>query len=233
MLMSKGEDQMASLPIMAEQPKKRRIKRSKQPPKLVVVEGGKKLPDEDASDFLHSVSDRMRARQALRRIDRAGRDNHTSPERRSVAIAMLAVEHRLVKAFWTIARQPTKSIAPLLSGRCGIDYIPDRSDLSGYADAAGGKWHSVAPRPPIPSGKEIDAAAEALDWLLFVDEGKRKLLVAGATSKRGDLGRQINWGRLRQGMPELAGLTTRTCQGRYREALRIIVNELTIARLAK
>lgn len=232
--MTKGENDMASAAPLLDQPKKRaRIRRPRQKPTLVVVEGGRQLSEKHGSELLLSVSERMRLNQSLRRIERAKRDNHPSPERSSVAVAMLAVEHRLVKAFWTIARQPTKSIAPILSGRCGIDYIPERSDLSGYADAAGGKWHSIAPRPPVPSGREIDAATEALDWLLFVDEGRRKLLVAGATSKRGDLGRQINWMRLRQGMPELAGLSTRACQGRYREALRIIVNELTLARFAK
>lgn len=213
--------------------RKPRIRRSRQKPTLIVVHGGKELGSEEGRSLSLSVSDRFRARQTQRRFERAARDNGHAPERQSVALAMLAVEQRLVKAFWTIARQPAKNLGPALLARCGVDYIPERSDLTGYADAAGGKWHSVAPRPPIPSGKDIDAANEALDWLLFVDEGKRKLLVAGATSKRGDLGRQINWPRLRQGMPELAGLSTRTCQGRYREALRIIVNELTIAHLAK
>lgn len=214
-----------------KQSKRPRFKRQRVKPRLVVIEGGRELEGDDAKAASLSVSERFRAKQDVRRFERARRDNHC-PERQSVAIAMLAVEQRLVKAFWTIARQPAKNLGPALLGRCGLDYIPDRTDLSGYADAAGGKWYSVAPRPPIPSGKEIDQANEALDWLLFVDEGRRKLLVAGATSKRGDLGRQINWSRLRQGMPELAGLSTRTCQGRYREALRIIVNGLTLARLA-
>jgi hypothetical protein len=165
-------------------------------------------------------------------VERSDRENRV-PERQSVAIAMLAVEERLVKAFWTIARQPARNLGPGLLGKCGLDYMPEGGDLGGFTDAAGGKWQSVAPRPSIPSGKEIDAASEALDWLLFVDEGRRKVLVMGATSKRGDTGRQIPWARLREGRKELGGWSTRTLQGRYREALRIIVNELTLARLAK
>lgn len=218
---------------MAEEVRnKPRFKRRRQKLNLVVVHGGRELGSEEGKVLSLAASENFRARQDERRIERALR-SHAAPDRRSVAVAMLAVEARLVKAFWTIARQPARNLAPMNGGRCGVDYIPDRHDLSGYADAAGGKWFSVAPRPAIPSGKEIDDANEALDWLLHVDEGRRKILVAGATSKRGDLGRQISWIRLRSALPECGGLSTRTLQGRYREALRIIVSELTIARLAK
>lgn len=213
--------------------KKPRIRRQKRPPHLVVVHGGRELDTEQGHVLRISASARFRLRQLEQRLARSDRRNSDVPERHSVATAMLAVEERLVKAFWTIARQPARNIGPQLLDRCGLDYTPDTTDFSGYADAAGGKWHSIAPRPAIPSGKEIDDANGALDWLLYVDDAKRKILVVGATSKRGDCGRQINWARIRQGMPELVGLSTRTCQGRYREALRIIVNELTLAQLAK
>lgn len=203
--------------------------------RLEVIENGKAVPKEMRSSVLLDCSTRFRARQdqaQVARLERTMKRNQHAPERQSIAIAMLAVEQRLVEAFWTIARQPANRLGPAITSRCGIDYIPERGDFNGYSDAAGGKWYSVAPRPPIPSGREIDRANEALDWLLFVDENRRKLLVAGATSKRGDMARIISWGRLREGMPELYGLTTRTLQGRYREALRIIVTELTLARLA-
>jgi len=155
-----------------------------------------------------------------------------APDRRSVAVAMLAVEIRLVKAFWTIARQPGQSSSSL--GQCGIAYIHDRSDVHArYADAAGGKWEAIAPRPSLPSSKEIDAANEALDWLLLIgDEGLRRLLVVGATSKRGDAGRRINWIRLRPSLPSFHGMTIRTIQRHYQQALRIIVTEMTIARMS-
>lgn len=156
------------------------------------------------------------------------------PERRSVARAMLSVEERLVKAFWTIARQPLGAAQPMDVKRCGIEYIHDRADTHArYKDAAGGKWEAEAPRPSLPSAKEIDAADQALDWLLLIgDETMRKLLVVGATFKRGDAGRRINWLLVRAKMPELSGLSLRTLKWRYQEALRIIVNELTLARAA-
>lgn len=196
------------------------------------IHGSRVLEGEASTALRLAVSNRYRARQLERRLQRSRRENDV-PERQSVAMAMLAVEERLVKAFWTIARQPANGTSPRASNRNGLDYMADGDDLTGYVDAAGGKWESIAPRPPIPSGKEIDEANKAIEWLLYVDECRRKLLVVGATSKRGDAGRQINWPRIRQGMPELGGLSTRTCQGRYREALRIIVNELTLAQLAR
>lgn len=205
-------------------------RRAKQ--RLVVVHGDKELGRDEGHALSLSVSARFRARQLQRRLERTQKEN-PAPERQSVAIAMLAVEERLVKAFWTIARQPARNLGPGLLAKCGLAYLPDKTDLAGYTDAAGGKWDSVAPRPALPSSREIDEANRALDWLLYVDEVRRKVLVVGATSKRGDTGRQINWPRIRDRVPELAGLSTRTCQGRYREALRIIVNELTLARLAK
>jgi hypothetical protein len=147
---------------------------------------------------------------------------------------MLAVEEQIVKALWTIARQPLGKIAPLVSRNCGIGYIHDRSDVhSIYADAAGGKWDTVAPRPSLPSSKDISIANRVQDWLLFIDdEHLRKLLVVGATSKRGDAGRQISWRRICNGMPELKDISLTRLNARYQEALRIIVNALTIARVA-
>jgi len=202
--------------------------------KMEVIENWRLVPKERHKAVLLDASDRFFARQLERRVRRVSERQEFAPDRRSTAIAMLAVEDRLVRAFWTIARQPARHIAPGSLARCGLDYVPGETDReAGYKDAAGGDWRSVAPRPPIPSGKEIDQANEALDWLLHVDESRRKILVVGATSKRGDVGRQISWPRVRQAIPSLAGLSTRTLQGRYREALRIIVTELTLARLAK
>jgi hypothetical protein len=200
--------------------------------RMITIYGSRQLTGAEGLAVRLAASQAIAERQQ-RKVERIVHRNRASPERLSVAKAIFAVEDRLVRAFWTIARQPAGTIKPVLSARCGIEYLAERGDLNGYSDAAGGKWDSVAPRPPIPSGKDIDDAVQALDWLLFLDDARRKLLVAGATSKRGDVARQINWMRLRTGMPELAGLTTRTCQGRYRESLRIIVTELTLAHLAR
>lgn len=207
------------------------IKRKTKSMRFEVIENGRAVPKKLQRAVVLEASDRFRARQQMR-MDQTVRRNGHCPERKSVAIAMLSVEIRLVEAFWTISRQPATGLAPGALSRCGLEYIHERGDLSGYADPAGGRWNSVAPRPSVPSGREIDRANEALDWLLFVDEPRRKLLVVGATSKLGDIGRLIAWARLRTGMPEYHGLSVRTLQSRYREALRIIVSELTLAFLA-
>jgi hypothetical protein len=211
--------------------------RAKIPPRrrkftLVVHDRGKELPTEQGNVLLLDISARYEARRLQRRLERTMERHQGSPERQSVAIAMLAVEEQIVKALWTIARQPLGRVAPVSNGRCGIDYIHDRSDVhSIYADAAGGKWDTVAPRPSLPSAKDITQADRVQEWLLYIeDEGLRKLLVVGATLKRGDAGRQISWRRICKGMPELEGISLTRLNARYQEALRIIVNELTVAR---
>lgn len=197
--------------------------------KIVVIERGRVLPKAEARELMLSVSRRMLERRASARAERADERNGHAPERQSVARAMLAVEDRLVRAFWTISRLPGEKIGG--NGRCGIDYLREGGDLAVFTDAAGGKWDSVAPRPPIPGSKEIDQAKEALDWLLHADERYRRILVAGATSKRGDVGANVRWNRVRAMMPELHDLSARTLQHRYREALRQIVNGLTQSHL--
>ena len=218
---------MATAAVMP-QPRKR-IRRSRQAPKLV-DDAGNLIPQ----SALIEASARFRARQTERISQRVAR-LPSAPDRRSVAQAMLMVEVRLVKAFWTIARQPLGTVAPLSARRNGIDYIheKERDRHAGYKDAAGGDWSSVAPRPSLPSSKEIDAANEALDWLLLItDESLRRVLVVGATSKRGDIGRRIAWARIRTGLPSYGQATVRTLQRHYQQALRIIVTEMTIARLS-
>jgi hypothetical protein len=196
--------------------------------KREVLDRGKPIPKAEQEAVLIEWSRRFRNRQERAREQRQrGPRLAEAPDRASVAKAMLAVEDRLVRAFWTIARLPGERLGG--NGRCGIDYAPDPGDLTGYSDAAGGKWESVAPRPPIPSAKEIDDAKAALDWLLLIeDERLRRVLVAGATSKRGDARRGVPWPRLRR---SLGSYTERHLRRKYQEALRTIVTELTLARL--
>jgi hypothetical protein len=196
-----------------------------------VHHGQRVLPPEEGKVLLLDITMRMDARRLQRRLERATQRHEGFPERQSVAIAMLAVEEQIVKALWTIARQPLGHTAPIASARCGIDYIHDRSDVhSIYADAAGGKWDTVAPRPSLPSAKDISQANRVQDWLLLIDDEElRKLLVIGATSKRGDAARRIPWITMK--IPQRMGLTSRSVQRRYDEALRVIVNGLTLARV--
>lgn len=206
--------------------------KGKKPVRMEVIHGSRIVPKAEHHALLVSVSERMTARALLRRKERALKRHAGFPERQSVAVAMLAVEEQIVKALWTIARQPLGKVEPLASGRNGIEYIHDRSDIhSIYADAAGGKWDSVAPKPSLPSARDISQADRVQDWLLFIeDEDLRKLLVVGATSKRGDAGKQISWARVRLTMPELCAVSMTRLNARYQEALRIIVNALTLAR---
>ena len=195
--------------------------------RMEVIHGSRVVPKAEQAALLS-------ARAMQRRKERAIKRHAHSPERQSVAIAMLAVEEQIVKAMWTIARQPLGRVAPTSGGRCGVDYIHDRTDIhSIYADAAGGKWDSVAPRPALPSSKEISQANRVQDWLLLIDdEDLRKLLVVGATSKRGDAGRQINWRRLMLGMPGLRDVSLQQLNRRYSEALRIIVDALVAMQIS-
>ena len=207
--------------------------RRRQQMRQVTVIGDRVLSQAEATVVRLELSRSYRERQERSRLERRVARIEAAPERNSVNRAMLAVEERLVKAFWTIARQPARNIAPLAGSQCGISYVHDRSDVhSAYSDAPGGKWEAPPPRPALPSSRDIDQANEALDWLLYLDEGRRKVLVVGATSKRGDVGRNINWIRVRAAAREFSDMPARTLRGRYREALRIIVNELTLARMS-
>lgn len=202
--------------------------------KQITMIGSRVLPEAEAAVVRAQVSAAILARNGLNLAQRRMSRLPDAPDRRSVAVAMLSVEIRLAKAFWTIARQPLGAAAPGSSRSNGISYFHDREDTHArYTDAPSGKWETIAPRPPLPSSKDIDAANEALEWLLLIqDEGLRKLLVVGATSKRGDAGRRINWIRLRPSLPQYREATVRTIQRYYQQALRIIVTELTIARMS-
>jgi hypothetical protein len=214
-------------------PSRKPIRRKRIKPHLVVVHGDRELPREEGNALLLGISERCHARRLQRRLERTVERHKDAPERQSVAIAMLAVEEQIVKALWTIARQPLGRTAPGMLRQCGVGYVHDRDDIhSIYSDAAGGKWDSIAPRPALPSAKDITAADKVQEWLLLVsDERLRKLLVVGATNKRGDAGRQIQWERVRVHLPEWGGYTLRSLKGGYQEALRIIVAELTVARV--
>lgn len=204
---------------------------------IITIANGRELKGPEAERIRIEASYGLKAGQMIAesaRLERRVQRLSSAPDRLSIAKAMLAVEERLVQAFWTIARQPMMQLSPSAGKINGVSYIHDRQDTHArYTDAPGGKYETIAPRPSLPSSKEIDAATDALDWLLLVDERRRKLLVVGATSKRGDAGRNISWNRLRIHLPEFADCTTRTLQDRYRQGLREIVTELTLARIVK
>lgn len=175
----------------------------------------------DASRRFTARAEVSRAARRLERVDRL------PAERRSVARAMILVEIKFVKAMWVLERAVSSDGARGHASRNGIDYMQDRIDQ--YANAvANGGWMIPAPRPSLPSSKEIDEAVRVQRWLEFLDPADARLLTIGAMAKRGDAGRKINWMRVRPGLPELKDAPVRTLQSYYSRALRHMVAELAV-----
>jgi hypothetical protein len=136
-----------------------------------------------------------------------------------------------------MARRPTREISLPpegrvgWKGRMGIDYFMEREDKWAAA-VAGGGWLSNAPSPAPPSTEEIDAALEAKKWIEFLPEQQARLLATAALSKRGDRSRRVNWEKVKERLLIPDSTPLRTLRDRYDQALRYIVAELTLARLA-
>jgi hypothetical protein len=195
---------------------------------MVVKRGTRTLEGEEAKAALLDAGRSGDVRQP------AEEREPCEPEDKSVmGRAALAIEGRLVRAFATIARQPIDraSTAPRAASRNGVDYFHEKVDsLARFVDAAAGRWESVdTSRPAHPSPAAIDDANEAIEWLLLIDdEPLRRILVVGATSKRGDVKRRIQWDRLDSLLPQWADRTPKTKRRAYDKALAIILEELTI-----
>jgi hypothetical protein len=196
--------------------------------RIVVEHRGKILEGEEAQAHLLEAS-----RSVQRNSPEIPDSSKTEPDdRSSMGRATKAIEARLVKAFSTIARQPiaVNSTAPRQPRKNGLGYFHDNVDsLARFIDAAAGRWESVNnSRPTSPSSKAIDDANKVIEWLLLIDEEPlRRLLVVGATSKRGDPKRRIPWERLRVSLPQWSDRTTKTMQRAYAKALAIILEKLT------
>lgn len=176
---------------------------------------GRPVPPEQGKALVLAAFGAMTPRETVRRSHRP-----ETTERRSVAQAMLMVEIRLVKAFWILALS-TRNPLPTAPQRHGLGYMFEQSDQDArYADAASKNWASVSPKPALPSGKEIDAADEALDWLRLIDRCLAEIVSAGARSKRGDIGRRINWVRVRLQYPQLQALSSQRLRRSYQEGIR-------------
>lgn len=204
----------------------KRIHRSR--PKIVTEYGGRVLDGEEATVVRIEASRRMAERNESSRIElRLARTDKLPIERRSVARAMLMVEIKFTKALWVLERAVHADGARGHSSRNGLAYMHDRLDQ--YANAvANGGWIAPAPRPSLPSSKEIDEAVKVQRWLEYLDASDARLLTIGAMSKRGDAGRKINWFRVRASLPEIHDAPVRTLQASYNRALRHMVAELAI-----
>lgn len=185
--------------------------------KLITVYGSKVLDDDEARALRLAKSASISARPRHQtRLAQA-------PERRSMHRAMLAVEARIVDACWTLARLPMGK-GNGWPPRNGIDYVHDDLDMW----AAGIHWAAPRPKPAPPPAKSIDAMVEPLGWLQLCDRRDARVLAMGATSKRGDVFRYVNWGEVRERLPELKGYSRRSLQKFYTDGLRCIVIELSI-----
>lgn len=208
-------------------PPKQRIRRRKGVPQLRVIHGTKELERDDGKELLLSLSHRIAAKQRQRPVRRLP----DAPELRSIAVAMDAVEARLVKAFWVLHRSQ-RDPSPRAPGQHGVGYMLEREDKWAAA-VAGGGWLSSEPAPPPARAHEISEADEALEWLGLIErESIRRLVAVVAMAKRGDPHRRTPWPRLRTKLGSMSADPQRTLQWRYREGLRIIVGELMLATVA-
>lgn len=183
---------------------------------MEVIVNGRAVPKAEAAAVLLDVSNRLRARQPRPRIDRLP----DAPERRSVARAILAVETRIVAAFWVLDRS-TSNPCPKHPSRHGIGYPLEREDKWAAA-VAGGGWLSQEPPAPPPSAQEIDAADEPMEWLALLEKEQAAIVAAGARSKQGDVMRKVNWRRVRNQFPHLDHWSSDRLSRVYRAGLRTI-----------
>lgn len=190
---------------------------------------GKSVSKERGRALATAASYSLRNRVEISHLERRASRITGSPERLSVQRAMLAVEDKLVQAFWVLARLPNDRGVGYAS-RHGVDYMMDRVDKWGAA-VAGGGWLTEAPRPSPPRASSIDAMHEPLGWLCHLDRSTARLVTVAAQSKRGDTAANISWGRVRATLPEVATYSTNRLHRVYRDGLRTIVNELTLARM--
>jgi hypothetical protein len=199
--------------------------------RTVVVCGERELPKDQGKAVVLDMSRSFREAQERNEQIRAMARRPTRGDSVNVRFAMQAIEHRIVKGLWTleISLPPEGRVG--WKGRMGIDYFMEREDKWAAA-VAGGGWLSNAPSPAPPSTEEIDAALEAKKWIEFLPEQQARLLATAALSKRGDRSSRVNWEKVKERLLIPDSTPLRTLRDRYDQALRYIVAELTLARLA-
>lgn len=195
--------------------------------RMVTIYGSKQLEGQEALTIRLQASAGVMAKNAERLSSRVARIASLPNHRQGVERAALAIEARLVKGLWVL-QLAVSADSPRASARNGLSYMQDNVDRIGQAIANGG-WD--APRPALPSSKDIDAATETQKWLEFLDPVEARVLTVGAMSKRGDAGRRVSWDRVRVRLPEMSYYSTRSLQGIYTRALRNIVAELTMEKI--
>lgn len=191
--------------------------------KMEVTVNGRAIAKADQSAVLIGASERFHARRLQARLQRTMQRHQASPERQSVAMAMAAVETKLIEAFWTLARLPCERGNGFASIH-GIDYLMDRTDKWAAA-VAGGRWLTEPCRPSPPSAAAIDAMEEPLTWLSSLSREQAKIVAAGAQAKRGDIERRISWGLIRIQLPQFADWSSMMLRRTYYDGIRCLVAE--------
>lgn len=183
----------------------------------LVDDRGQQIPEA----VLFSVSDRFHARQLQARLERTIKRHEGTPERQSIAIAMLAVEKAIVEAYWVLGRS-TSVPGPRQACQHGVDYLLEREDKWGAAVANSG-WLTDPDAPPPPTATEIDSMYAPLEWLQLLEPMQREIVSAGARSKQGDVDRRISWERVKKMYPKFDDWLPKKLHRVYSEGLRVIV----------
>lgn len=192
--------------------------------KIITMARGKVLVGEEARLARLEAAIAIQATRILDAEEEARRRLPDAPDRGSVRRAMTAVETRIVEALWVLARLPGGQ----RGGSCGLAYIQETTDRFANAVANGGKWEEIVPRPSLPSARAIDAMDEPMEWLTWLPREDSKLISVAAGTKRGDVERNVSWGRVRAALPQTQTQTVRTLQRRYDSGIRTIAGRLTI-----
>lgn len=205
--------------------------RRKKPARIITEHRGRVLSEEDGLalrvEWTRSFNQKREANLMAKRFARVDR---LPAERQGLERAKLSVEQAFVKAIWVIERLHWNEGPRLSSG--GLSYVEDQMDRYIQALANGG-WQTPAPRPAVPSSKDISNAERVQLWTTLLAPDQGRLLITAAMTKRGDAGRKVDWDRVRKRMPELEGYSQRSLQGRYVDALETLVSELSAAQLSQ
>lgn len=188
---------------------------------------GKPIPKEEGQAISLAWSRASREKQEREAQVRALARRPRRGEADSVRFAIRAIEYRIVRGLWVLEIS-LPSDGPLDSRRNGLEYMRERED-----HFAAGEWQYGPARPPVPSNKEIEVAKEAVRWIDCLEPTQARLVRVAAQTKRGDRERGVNWDRVLERVPELKGLEQRTLQDRYDRALRWILAELTVDKMAQ
>lgn len=202
------------------QPRRRKLR-------FEVHHGSRIIPEAEQDNVLLRASATLRANREREEQVRALARRPTGEDAANVRFAMRAIEHRIVRGLFVLEISLPREGVPM-DRQHGLEYMRERED-----HYAAGQWQQQAPRPAVPSPKEISAANEAVRWIDSLSEEDARFVRVAAQSKRGERSARIKWERVFNRLPHLMGTSLRTLQDRYDRALRRIVAELSVSYLER